>query len=119
MIPDATSSSSSSTRAPSLDAVRHGRAVIEEGEHGKSVRKLQLLMNDVFDHAHINVDGSFGPARRKNTAGLHGHIAMVRPGHLAGPGNPATAQAGATNFLHGHMRDGFGSNGPVLYFTHD
>jgi hypothetical protein len=54
-----------------------------------------------------------------NDAGVHGHIAMVRPGHMAGPGNPATAQAGARNFLHGHMRDGFGSAHPVLYFTHE
>jgi hypothetical protein len=37
---------------------------------------------------------------------------------MAGSGNPAIAQAGAENFLHGHVRDGFGSL-PVKYYTHD
>ena len=53
-----------------------------------------------------------------NNTGVHGHIAMVRPGHMAGPGNPAIAQAGAENFLNGHKTDGFGSL-PVKYYTHD
>lgn len=223
--------------APTLDDVRHGRGVMELGQHGQGVRKLQTLMNDVFEHQHVAVDGTFGKQMKDrlatfqdkndlletgklnkatlakleaqtsnrsrgdyaktlaqvnpmdpkylphsgstfcnvfaedvtakmgaplprmmandlynwlggsggrnagwkpvsaaeaqrmanqgqptvavyhNDSGIHGHIAMVRPGSMAGAGNPAIAQAGAHNFLHGHLRDGFGSL-PVRYYTH-
>ena len=231
------STPSPSRLAPSLARVANGKAVIEIGERGKSVRQLQTLMNDAFDHGHIAVDGTFGAAMEKklsqyqknhhlsqtgrlngrtlkgldamsgpnrsahayaqtlasvnpmapkylphagstfcnlfaedvtakmgaplprvladdlykwldSSAGKnagwkplsaaeaqkaanlghptvavyynpsgHGHIAMVRPGQMAGPNNPATAQAGGVNFLHGHERDGFGSL-PVKYYSH-
>ncbi|HEX8821949.1 MAG TPA: LysM peptidoglycan-binding domain-containing protein, partial [Archangium sp.] len=50
-----------------------------------------------------------------NNPGGIGHIAVVRPGELTDRG-PAIAQAGASNFNNGHVRDSFG-NAPVKYFV--
>ncbi len=52
-----------------------------------------------------------------NNPGGIGHIAVVRPGEDNGRG-PAIAQAGASNFNNGHVRDSFG-NAPVKYFVND
>jgi hypothetical protein len=51
------------------------------------------------------------------TSGHHGHTAIVRPGTITNRG-PATAQAGSTNFNHGHMKDGFGSITGFKYVIH-
>lgn len=47
-----------------------------------------------------------------------GHIAMVRPGDLHPVRGPCIAQAGKTNFRHGHVLEGFGAGRPVDYFVH-
>jgi len=52
-----------------------------------------------------------------NNPGGIGHIAVVRPGEVTDRG-PAIAQAGASNFNNGHVRDSFG-NAPVKYFVND
>ena len=52
-----------------------------------------------------------------NPNGVHGHIAVVRPGVL-GDGGPRIAQAGGTNFNDGSARRGFGRHTPQ-YFVHD
>jgi putative chitinase len=52
-----------------------------------------------------------------NNPGGIGHIAVVRPGEMTDRG-PAIAQAGASNFNNGHVRDSFG-NRPVQYFVND
>ena len=52
-----------------------------------------------------------------NPTGVHGHIAVVRPGVL-GEGGPRIAQAGGTNFNDGSARRGFGKHTPQ-YFVHD
>lgn len=52
-----------------------------------------------------------------NNPGGIGHIAMVRPGELTA-GGPTIAQAGASNFNSGTVRQGFGSAQPE-YFVHD
>jgi predicted chitinase len=51
-----------------------------------------------------------------NPGGI-GHIAVVRPGEINERG-PAIAQAGASNFNEGHVRDSFG-NADVKYFVND
>jgi hypothetical protein len=53
----------------------------------------------------------------KNETGGHGHTAIVRPGTLDSNG-PATAQAGRHNFNLGHVRLGFGGNGPLKFYVH-
>ena len=52
-----------------------------------------------------------------NPTGVHGHIAIVRPGVL-GEGGPRMAQAGGTNFNDGSARRAFGRHTPQ-YFVHD
>jgi hypothetical protein len=53
----------------------------------------------------------------KNPDGV-GHVAMVRPGELHPEKGPHIAQAGKTNFRHGHVLDGFGSGRAVDYYVH-
>lgn len=45
-----------------------------------------------------------------------GHMAMVRPGAVTSRG-PTTAQAGARNFNHGQLQDGFGHR-PAVFWVH-
>lgn len=45
-----------------------------------------------------------------------GHVAIVRPGALTGRG-PTIAQAGARNFNHGQLQDGFGQR-PAVFWVH-
>lgn len=52
----------------------------------------------------------------RNSGGV-GHIAMVRPGQLHPEKGPCIAQAGARNFRHGHVLDGFGHRN-IYYFVH-
>jgi peptidoglycan hydrolase-like protein with peptidoglycan-binding domain len=51
-----------------------------------------------------------------NPGGI-GHVGVVRPGQASANG-PALAQAGAKNFNHGHVHEGFG-NRPVEYWVND
>jgi LysM repeat protein len=53
----------------------------------------------------------------QNQTGGHGHTAIVRPGTIDGNG-PTIAQAGRHNFNFGHVRIGFGANGPLEFFVH-
>lgn len=108
----------SSPLAPSLDAVRKGKAVIEIGEHGKSVRKLQGLMNDAFEHQHIQVDGTFGNAMKQRLVQFQGNHDLKATGRLnkqtlkriEAKATPALSDKGATPWgagLHnGYLPDG-------------
>ena len=53
----------------------------------------------------------------RNPTGGHGHIAVVRPGELSSKG-AVVAQAGATNFNRGYVRDGFGTKQGLKFYFH-
>ncbi len=53
-----------------------------------------------------------------NSGGI-GHVAMVRPGQPDPIRGIPVAQAGARNFDDGFLLDGFGSYGPIEFWTHD
>lgn len=54
-----------------------------------------------------------------NPTGI-GHVAMVRPGQMDPVKGLPIAQAGATNFDSGYLRDGFGSRSDAVeYWVHD
>lgn len=95
--------------APGGNANAMNRA-FNRGDHGwrrVSAAEAQRMAN--AGHAAV--------ASWANPTGVHGHIAIVRPG-VMGEGGPRIAQAGGTNFNDGSARRGFGRHTPQ-YFVHD
>ncbi|MFL5346408.1 MAG: peptidoglycan-binding protein [Hyalangium sp.] len=78
----------------------------QQGWHKVSAAEAQKLANE----------GHPAVAVWKNPSGI-GHVAVVRPGEMTSAG-PAIAQAGASNFNNGHVKDSFGTR-PVEYFVND
>ena len=79
----------------------------KNGWHAVSAAEAQKMANS--GHAVV--------ASWKNTHGVHGHVAIVRPGE-AGAGGPRIAQAGGHNYNDASVRQGFGRHTPQ-YFVHD